>query len=132
MVALAFFNLIGLIGYISLIGLVGLIGLIGLIGIVGLISLVGLTGCIGLNGHIGCNSLIGNVIVVNLGLVRIYYEIKTKPSQCYLFVRETWLCSVLMDRLDSYSYFRDILLFSKQSFSGRLLLMTKYYIMRDC
>jgi hypothetical protein len=49
------------------------------------------------------------------------------------FVRESWLCCVLLPtgRLDS-SFFRDALQNEKQLFSLRLLQMTKYCVMREC
>jgi hypothetical protein len=49
------------------------------------------------------------------------------------FVRESWLCYVLLPtgRLDS-SFFRDALQNSKQLFSLRLPQMTKNCIMREC
>jgi hypothetical protein len=48
------------------------------------------------------------------------------------FVRESWLCYVLLPigRLDS-SFFRDALQNAKQLFSLRLLQMTKYCAMRE-
>jgi hypothetical protein len=45
-----------------------------------------------------------NVIAVSFRPVCIDFEIGTKPSQDYLFVRESWLLPVLMARLDSNSY----------------------------
>jgi hypothetical protein len=49
------------------------------------------------------------------------------------FVRESWLCHMLLPtgRLDS-SFFRDALQNAKKIFSLRLVQMTKYCIMREC
>jgi hypothetical protein len=51
----------------------------------------------------------------------------------YWFVRESWLCYVLLPtgRLDSL-FFGDALQNTKQLFSTRLTQVTKYCIMREC
>jgi hypothetical protein len=96
LVGLSFSSLNGLIGFIGLDGPVGPVGLV--FGHISLVEIVNFIGLISLDGHIECNSLIRDVIVVSLGLVAvslgnvcIEFEIKTKLSPCYLFVRESWL-----------------------------------------
>jgi hypothetical protein len=74
-------------------GLIGQIGLISHNGPIRFIGLnhVGFKGLIGLIGHIshigfGFNGLIGISIINN----SLLFEIKTKLSQCCMFVRESW------------------------------------------
>jgi hypothetical protein len=119
------------LGNTSLISPVGIIGFIGLIGLVGLVSF-------GLNGFIGI-SLIGvSLIGVSLSIDCIYFNIGTKQSQHYSFVRERlWFVrqkrnSYFLILLQPDSYFRDGIQHAKQLFFSRLPQMTKYFVMRDC
>jgi hypothetical protein len=132
-----FISLIGLIGHISLISLVDLIGLIGLISLTGLIGFKGLIG-IGLIGHV---SLVGIVFngPIGIGIIinSLEFEIETKLSQCYTFVREGWLGCVRrvlpsLAGLDSDFFLGLALQKEKQLFFSRLPQMTKYFVMREC
>jgi hypothetical protein len=96
-------GLIGLINLVvvSLISLVDLVGLIGLVGLgligrfIGLIGFVGLVD-ISLNGFIGFS-----INAISLGLARINFKIRTKHSQRFSLVRESWLWCVRRVIFDS-------------------------------
>jgi hypothetical protein len=150
----------GLIGLIGLVGLIGLIGHISLVGHNGHLDiectrhtgLIGLLNCVGHNdriglvsldlSYIGRNILIGNVIFVSLGLVavslgniRIYFEIKTKLSPCYLLARESWLwCArrVFSSLAGLNSVYGDALQNATQLFFNRIPQMNKYFVTREC
>jgi hypothetical protein len=127
-------SFISLVGIISLAGfsLIGLIGLIspGNLGmsasptrwLIGLISLVS----IGFNGPIGIGIIIKS----------LEFEIKTKISQCDMFVREGWLWCVRrlssLTGLNSVFFFGLALQNGKQIFFNRIPQMTKYFVMREC
>jgi hypothetical protein len=144
LVSLSGFGLISLIG-LSLARLIGHISLTGLTGDIGFISLFGY---IGLIGHISHNSLAG---ITGLSLFQWSFKFKThgvaiKSSNAtkitnaaiwyyctayYWVVREGLLWHV--PRLDSSpSYHDDVLQYAKQLLFVRILVMTKYCIMREC
>ncbi len=140
LVGLSFSSLNGLIGFIGLNGPVRPVGLV--LHHISLVKIINFIGLISLDGHIGCNSLIGDVIVVSLGLVAvslgnvcIKFEIKTKLSPYYLFVRESWLWCVRrvfysLTGLDSV--FGNALQNATELFFNRIPQMTKYFVMREC
>jgi len=122
----------GLVRYTGLAGLINLVGLnfIGLVGLIGrLVHRVGIS----LNGFIGFS-----IIAISLSLARIDFEIGTKHSQRFSFVKESWLWCVRRVIFDSLIplwpdfCFEKALQNAKQLFFIRLQQMTKYFVMREC
>jgi hypothetical protein len=128
---------------ISLIGLIGLVGLNGLIAHIGLVRLVGLVGLVGLVlGHISHIGLVGLVSIgfdglIGIGIIlkSLQFEIETKLTQCYTFVREGWLWCVrrvLSSFAGLNSVYGDALQNAAQLFFNRILQMNKYFVTREC
>ena len=69
-----------------------------------------------------------------------FYYFASSSLHVYLLVRETMLWWLALARKKMWrwiasfgeSYHDDVLQFAKQLFSGRLLLMTKFFVMREC
>ncbi len=78
---------------------------------------------------------------LELGVTTISNKIANSLALCFCaaslhyahwFMRERWLWHMLLPRLDSDFYLGDALQNRKQLFFSRLLLMTEYFIMREC
>jgi hypothetical protein len=144
LVGLGLISLVGL-GLISLVGHIDLIGIVGLVNL-GSTSLISLVGLIGFIGLIGLDSLVGfglnglngiSLIGISLSIIHIQFEIETKFSPCYLFVKEGWLWCVRrvlssLTGLDSDFFFGLALQNGKQIFFNRIPQMIKYFVMREC
>jgi hypothetical protein len=69
-----------------------------------------------------------------------FYYFASSSLHVYLLVRETMLWWLALARKKMWrwiasfgeSYHDDVLQFAKQLFSDRLLLMTKFFVMREC